>query len=171
MVLPHLSPVGFSCHWCWLVVLFYFILWMFLSFLGLHPRHMEVPRLGVHLELQLSAYTTATAMQYPSHICDLGHSSWQHQILDPPSKVRDWTCILMGTSQVHFRCATMGTPWFYFNNPLCVYIHIYICVYIYIYMCVCMYVYIYVCVCVCIYIYLSFWHFLGHSHGIGRFPG
>ena len=31
-------------------------------FLGPHPRHMvEVPRLGVQLELQLPAYTTATA--------------------------------------------------------------------------------------------------------------
>ena len=29
-------------------------------FLGLHPHHMEVPRLGVKLELQLPAYATAT---------------------------------------------------------------------------------------------------------------
>ena len=36
---------------------------------------MEVPRLGVGLELQLLAYTTATAMKHPSHICDLHHSS------------------------------------------------------------------------------------------------
>ena len=32
-------------------------------FLGLHTQHMEVPRLGVQLELQLWAYATATAMQ------------------------------------------------------------------------------------------------------------
>ena len=44
-------------------------------------RHLEVPRLGVESELQLPAYTTATAMQEPSCICDLPHSSWQHQIL------------------------------------------------------------------------------------------
>ena len=31
-------------------------------FLGPHPRHMEVPRLGVESELQLPAYATATAM-------------------------------------------------------------------------------------------------------------
>ena len=30
-------------------------------FLGLHPQHMEVPRLGVESELQLLAYATATA--------------------------------------------------------------------------------------------------------------
>ena len=34
-------------------------------FLGLHPRHMEVSRLGVQSELQLPAYPTATAMPDP----------------------------------------------------------------------------------------------------------
>ena len=34
-------------------------------FLGPHPWHMEVPRVGVEWELQLLAYTTATAM--PDH--------------------------------------------------------------------------------------------------------
>ena len=44
-------------------------------FLGVHPQHMEVPRLGVELEPQLPAYyTTATATQDPSHVCDLHHS-------------------------------------------------------------------------------------------------
>ena len=32
---------------------------------------MEVPRLGVKSELQLLAYTTATAVQHLSHICEL----------------------------------------------------------------------------------------------------
>ena len=36
---------------------------------------MEVPRLGVKLELQLPAYTTATATPEPSCACDLHHSS------------------------------------------------------------------------------------------------
>ena len=40
-------------------------------FLGPHPRHLEVPRLGVESELQLSAYTTATATQDPSCIGNL----------------------------------------------------------------------------------------------------
>ena len=30
-------------------------------FLGPHSQHMEVPRLGVQLQLQLLAYATATA--------------------------------------------------------------------------------------------------------------
>ena len=35
----------------------------FFSFLGPHLWHMEVPGLGVELELWLPSYTTATAMQ------------------------------------------------------------------------------------------------------------
>ena len=63
---------------------------------------MEVLRLGVKSELQLLAYTTVTATQDPSHICDLHHSSQQHWILNPLSKARDQTCILMDTSQIRF---------------------------------------------------------------------
>ena len=58
-------------------------------FLGPHPWHMEVPRLGVKLELQLLAYATATATPDPRRICALHYSSWQHQILNPLSKARD----------------------------------------------------------------------------------
>ena len=46
-------------------------------FLRLHPRHMEVPRLGVQLEQQLLAYTVATGTWDLSCVCDLHHSSWQ----------------------------------------------------------------------------------------------
>ena len=53
----------------------------FFSFLWPHPRHMEVSRLGVEVELQLPAYVKATATPDPSHICDLHHSSQQCQIL------------------------------------------------------------------------------------------
>ena len=35
----------------------------FFVFLVLHPQHMEVPRLGVELELQLPATATVTAMR------------------------------------------------------------------------------------------------------------
>ena len=56
--------------------------------------HMKDPRLGVESELQLLAYTTATAMWDPSHIWDLHHSSQQCQILNPLSKTRDRTRIL-----------------------------------------------------------------------------
>ena len=59
---------------------------------------MEIPRLGVKLELQLLAYATATATRDPSHICNLHHSSWQRQILNPLSKARDQAQVLMDTS-------------------------------------------------------------------------
>ena len=62
-------------------------------FLGLHLRHMEIE--GVKLMLQLPAYTTATATAELSHVCDIHHGSWQHQILNPLSEARDRTCILM----------------------------------------------------------------------------
>ena len=41
----------------------------------------------------------------------LPHSSGQHQILNPLSKARDETHILMDTSHVCFLCATVGTPY------------------------------------------------------------
>ena len=46
-------------------------------FLEPHAQHMEMSRLGVKLEPLPPAYTTATATQDPSRICDLHHSSWQ----------------------------------------------------------------------------------------------
>ena len=75
----------------------------FCLFLGLHPWHMEIPRLGVESELQLPAYATAMAMWDPDHICDLHHSSWQHWILNPLSEARDRTLIFVDTSRVRFR--------------------------------------------------------------------
>ena len=61
---------------------------------------MEVPRLGVELELQLQVYTTAMAARDPSRICDLHHSSQQHRILNPLSEARDRTHVLMDASWV-----------------------------------------------------------------------
>ena len=55
----------------------------------LYLQHMEVPRLGFQLELQLLAYTTATATWDLSCVCNLHHSSQQRQILSPLSKARD----------------------------------------------------------------------------------
>ena len=59
----------------------FFLLFFFLG-------HVEVPRLGVKSELQLLAYATTRATRDPSCICDLHHSSWQHQILNPVSEAR-----------------------------------------------------------------------------------
>ena len=52
-------------------------------FLGPHPWHIVIPRLGVESELQPLACNTATgtATRDPSCLCNLHHSSRQCQIL------------------------------------------------------------------------------------------
>ena len=80
-----------------------------MCFLGLYPWHMAVPRLGVHLKLQLLAYTTATATPDPSRVCDLHHSSQQRQILSPLSEAMDRTLNLMDPSRICFFFMS-GTP-------------------------------------------------------------
>ena len=47
----------------------------------------------------------ATTTEDLSHICDLHHSSRQHQLLKPLSKAWARTCILMDTSQIRYRWA------------------------------------------------------------------
>ena len=58
-------------------------------FIWLQVWHMEVPRLGVRLELQLPVYTHSHNNADLSCICNLHHSSWQYQILNPLSEARD----------------------------------------------------------------------------------
>ena len=65
----------------------------FFVFSGLHLQHMEVPRLRVESELQLPAYTTATATPDLSPVCNLHHSSQQ---------AWDQTCILVDTCWVPY---------------------------------------------------------------------
>ena len=52
-------------------------IFFFPFFLEPHWQHMEVPRPGIKLELQLLAYAIATATPDPSRVCDLHHSSQQ----------------------------------------------------------------------------------------------
>ena len=89
---------------------------LFFFFFRPHPRHMGVPRPGVQSERQLPAYTTAAATQDPSHICNLHHSSWQRQILNPLSRAWDQTCVLMDASRVYYQCTTGELPPFIFNR-------------------------------------------------------
>ena len=72
---------------CYFVIVGMYV--YFFSFLGLHPRYMEVPRLGGQSELPVLAYTTATAMPDLCCVCDLHHSSWQRWILNPLSEAKD----------------------------------------------------------------------------------
>ena len=84
-----------------------FVFWLFRATLVAYGSSL------VKLVLQLPVYTTATAAQDPSRVCDLHHSSHQCWIFDPLSKARDWTLIFMGTSQAHYHWATTaGTSCF-----------------------------------------------------------
>ena len=67
---------------------------------------MEVPKLGVQLELQLPTYTTATAMPDRSCVCYLHHSSRQHRIFNPLREAMDQILNLVDTTQFHYRWAT-----------------------------------------------------------------
>ena len=90
-------------------ILFYFSL--FLSFLGSHPWHMEVLRLGLSSELQLPAFTTTTAMWDLSCVCDPYHRSQQRQILNPLSEARDQTHNLVVPSRIHWPLSHDGNSW------------------------------------------------------------
>ena len=80
--------------------------------------HMEVPRLGAELELQLLAYITARATRDLSLVCDLHHGSRQRRILNPLSEARDRTRILMVPSRASFHCTMTGTPFYTFFQHL-----------------------------------------------------
>ena len=124
---PHVCIIGISIIKFITCTCFYFHMWIFffsflffffLLFLGLHPWHMEVSRLGIKSELQLLAYATATATHDLSCVCDLHHSSLQCCISNLLSETRGWTRILMDTSQICFCCVTMGTPYLNFASTM-----------------------------------------------------
>ena len=70
---------------------------------------MEVPRLGVESEMQLLAYTIATLMPDLRCVYNLCCSLWQRWTLNPLSKARDLTLILMDTIGFLTLWATVGT--------------------------------------------------------------
>ena len=82
---------------------FLFFFSFFLSFFLFRatPLAYGSTRLGVRSELELPAYTTATAMPDRSCVCDLHYSLWQCWLLKALSEVRDQTCNLMDSSWVH----------------------------------------------------------------------
>ena len=60
---------GQNCNFIYFIIFIIFILLLkhsmyvcIFRFLGLHSRHMEVPRLGIESELQLLTYATATVV-------------------------------------------------------------------------------------------------------------
>ena len=83
-------------------------------FLGLHPRHMELPRLGVQLELQLPAYATAAALPDLTGSATYTAAHQQYQILNPLSGARDQTQIPTDN-----RFVTTEPQW---ELPVCVFV-------------------------------------------------
>ena len=81
----------------------FLFLFLYIFFLGPHLQHMEM---GFQARDQIRAVAAGLCHTHSNpdlnHICDLHHSLWQHEILNPLSKARDQTCIVMGTSQVGF---------------------------------------------------------------------
>ena len=75
---------------------------------------MEVPRLGVELELRLLACTTATVAWDPNHIFDLCCSLRRCWILNPLREVRGHTHILKDTSRILNPLSHNGNSVFYF---------------------------------------------------------
>ena len=111
-LVPIVSAYDTHCNGLFFWLVFYFILF----FLRATPVAYGSSQARGELELQLIAYSTATATWDPSHVGDLHHSSRQRWIPDPLSKAGDRTCILIDTSRIRFRCATMGPP---HCNSLC----------------------------------------------------
>ena len=86
----------FKCIFFRPTFFFIFIFCLFratpMAYAGTQARgSIEAVATGLHHSL---------VMPDPSHIGNLRHSSWQLGILNPLSKARDRTCILMDTSQI-----------------------------------------------------------------------
>ena len=93
------------------VVSFYFYFLFLFGFLGLHPRHMEIPRLVV--EWSCSHQPTPQPQQHRIWAASVTYTTAHcnsRSITHWVSEARDWTHILMDTSKIHYLCATMGTP-------------------------------------------------------------
>ena len=84
----NMQSLWLSLLWLPLLDLFLFIyyfhfFWSFFVLLWPHPQHMEVPRLGVQLELQQCRIRAVSATYT--------HSSRQQRILNPLSEARERT--------------------------------------------------------------------------------
>ena len=79
---------------------FFFFFFCLLSFVFFRspPTALGSSQARGPSELQLPAYTTATATLDLSSVCDLHHSLQQHWILNPQSEARDLTHILIEAS-------------------------------------------------------------------------
>ena len=80
---------------------FFFLFFFFSFFFGLFraaPAACGGSQARRGIRVVAAGLTTATATRGPSYICDLCHISRQHQILNPLTKARNQTCVLMDAS-------------------------------------------------------------------------
>ena len=69
---------------------------------GSHLWHVEVPRLGGGIRATAAGLHHSHSNATQLHFCDLHHSKWQHQTLNPLREDRDRTLILMHTSWISY---------------------------------------------------------------------
>ena len=85
-----LNPPNEARNWIMDTSYFGFLVFLFLFFCLFRAAFVACgssqARCWIGATATLTAYTTATAMQDPSHICDLHHSSRQCRILNPLNK-------------------------------------------------------------------------------------
>ena len=77
---------------------FFFFFFFFFAFFRTAPAAYGSSQARGRIRAAAATYATATAMQNPSLMCNLHHSSPQCQIPDPLSKARGRSPILMDTS-------------------------------------------------------------------------
>ena len=94
------AQVGFNPYCC-VSFLFLFLFFFFLLFWAAPVAYGRSQARGP-IGAAAASLHTATATRDLSCVCNLNHSSRQHQILTSPREARDRTCILMDTNQIRF---------------------------------------------------------------------
>ena len=84
----------FESHCTIVVFLFCFVFCPFRATLGAYGSSQA----SGCIRAATTSLRHSHTMQDLSHVCNLYHSSWQHQILNPLSEARDVTCVLTDTS-------------------------------------------------------------------------
>ena len=100
---------GIFFFFFWLLLHFYFLillLFIFLSFclIGAVPVAYGGSQARGLIEAVAASLHQSHSKTRSELRLRLYHSSQQCQILNPLSEARDWTCILMVPSQIHFHC-------------------------------------------------------------------
>ena len=103
---------GFFCLFVCLFVCFVVVL----VFSVISEAYRNSQARSLEMELQLLADATATAMTDLSCVYVLHHNLQQCRILNPLSKARDWTCIVMDNSSICYCWATMWSPKWHILN-------------------------------------------------------